>query len=166
MWWRYWKKIMEDMEKEFEEIERMMEEFMRSAPEGTFGPYIYGFSVTIGPDGKPIVRKFGNVKPPIVEEEPGYREPFVDVVIDRKANEVKVIAEIPGVKKEDIEVEATERTVRIKAESGERRYKAKVDLPVEVDPKSAKARYNNGILEITLKPKEPLKEEGTKIKVE
>ncbi len=165
MWWRHWRKIMEDMEKEFEEIERMMEEFMSSAHEGTFGPYIYGFSVTIGPDGKPIVRKFGNVKPPVVEEA-GYREPFVDVVVDKKANEVKVIAEIPGVRKEDIEVEATERVVRIKAESGDRRYKAKVELPVDVDPKSAKARYNNGILEITLKPKEPLKEEGTRIKVE
>jgi len=129
------------------------------------GPYVYGFSITIGPDGKPVIRRFGNVKPPIVEEA-GYREPFVDVVVDDKANEVKVIAEIPGVSKEKIDVEATEKVVRIRAENDERKYRTQVELPVEVDPRSARARYNNGILEVTLKPKEPIKEEGTKIKVE
>ncbi len=168
MWWsRYWKKFLEDMERDFEELERMMDEIFASMrEEGEIkGPYVYGFSITIGPDGKPIIRKFGNVKPLIVEEA-GYREPFVDIVVDDKANEVKVIAEIPGVSKEKIEVEATEKLVRIRAENGDRKYRTQVELPVEVDPKSARAKYNNGILEITLKPKEPIKEEGTKIKVE
>jgi len=27
-----------------------------------FGPIVYGYSMTIGPDGKPQVREFGNVK--------------------------------------------------------------------------------------------------------
>ncbi len=27
------------------------------------GPIIYGYSVTVGPEGKPIVREFGNIKP-------------------------------------------------------------------------------------------------------
>src|ERR687883_1621805 len=27
------------------------------------GPLVYGYSMTIGPDGKPKVREFGNVKP-------------------------------------------------------------------------------------------------------
>ena len=27
------------------------------------GPIVYGYSMTIGPDGKPHVREFGNVKP-------------------------------------------------------------------------------------------------------
>src|SRR6478672_6481609 len=27
-----------------------------------FGPFVYGYSMTIGPDGKPKVREFGNVK--------------------------------------------------------------------------------------------------------
>ena len=168
MWWsRYWRRFLEDMEKDFEELERMMDELFASMRgEGEVkGPYVYGFSITIGPDGKPVIRRFGNVKPPIVEEA-GYREPFVDVVVDDKANEVKVIAEIPGVSKEKIDVEATEKVVRIRAENDERKYRTQVELPVEVDPRSARARYNNGILEVTLKPKEPIKEEGTKIKVE
>jgi hypothetical protein len=26
------------------------------------GPFVYGYSMTIGPDGKPRVREFGNVR--------------------------------------------------------------------------------------------------------
>lgn len=168
MWWdRYWRRVLEGMEKDLEEMEKMFDEIFSSfRGEGEVrGPYVYGFSLTLGPDGKPIVRRFGNLKPPIVEEE-GYREPFVDVVVDNKTNEVKVIAEIPGVSKDKIDIEATEKIVKIRAENGDRKYRTQVDLPVEVDPKTAKARYNNGIIEIALKPKEPIKEEGTKIKVE
>ncbi len=168
MWWnRYWRRFLEDMEKDFEDLERMVDEFSSTAKgEGeTKGPYVYGFGITIGPDGKPIIRRFGNVKPPVIEEA-GYREPFVDVVVDNKANEVKVIAEIPGVDKDKIEVETMKKLIRIKAENGDRKYRTQVDLPVEVDPKSAHAKYNNGILEISLKPKSPIKEGGMKIKVE
>ena len=39
----------------------------KKLPDGStvrqFGPYIYGHSMTMGPDGKPVVREFGNVKP-------------------------------------------------------------------------------------------------------
>ena len=31
------------------------------------GPIVYGYSMTIGPDGKPHVREFGNVKLVVVE---------------------------------------------------------------------------------------------------
>ena len=30
-----------------------------------YGPFVYGYSMTIGPDGKPKVREFGNVKSPL-----------------------------------------------------------------------------------------------------
>ena len=37
-------------------------------PEGAkvreIGPFVYGYSMTIGPDGKPRVKEFGNVKSP------------------------------------------------------------------------------------------------------
>ncbi|MFP3226628.1 MAG: Hsp20/alpha crystallin family protein, partial [Sulfolobaceae archaeon] len=69
--------LIRQIEEEFERFER---EFMRIGSEGkaeTFGPYIYGFRVTIGPDGKPIVEEFGNVRSykgkPMISEE---REPL------------------------------------------------------------------------------------------
>jgi len=70
-----------DMDEVFREMEEMMqrqlEEFYKTTPrdlvrEGTlpdgskvreWGPFVYEYSVTIGADGKPQIREFGNVKP-------------------------------------------------------------------------------------------------------
>lgn len=62
---------------------------------------MYGYSVTIGPDGKPVIREFGNMKPSIDKEgkialKEG-REPMVDVITSD--DEIKVVAEILGVNK-------------------------------------------------------------------
>ncbi|HDI85849.1 MAG TPA: Hsp20/alpha crystallin family protein [Candidatus Korarchaeota archaeon] len=164
-WSRWFRRIIEDLEREFERFEMELDRMFSSVGSGrgeAIGPYVYGFSVTIGPEGVPVVRTFGNV--PRAEE--GYRTPFVDVILDEKANQVRVIAELPGVSKEDIDINATERSVEIRAERGDRKYRAVVDLPVEVDVNSAKASYNNGVLEITFKPRREVRPKGTKIKVE
>ena len=122
------------------------------------GPIVYGYSVTIGPDGKPVVREFGNVrrgegKPwKAIQDK---REPMVDVVSSGK--EVRVIAEMPGVMKEGINVTVNEDTLVISVETEDRGYYKKLDLPGSVDPKGAKSKYNNGILEVTV----PLRTEGT-----
>ncbi len=130
------------------------------------GPIVYGYSVTIGPDGKPVVREFGNVRSgegrpwKAVQDK---REPLVDVVSSEK--EVRVIAEMPGVKKEDISVTVNEKSMVISVDSEDRGYYKELDLPGIVDPKGAKSTYNNGILEVTI----PLKssgEGGVKLRVE
>jgi HSP20 family protein len=121
------------------------------------GPIVYGYSVTIGPDGKPVVREFGNVKGG--EDKPwkavqDKREPLVDVVSSGK--EVRVIAEMPGVTKEDISVTVNERSVVISVDREDRGYYKELELPGIVEPNDAKSTYNNGILEITI----PLKSSG------
>src|ERR687897_2767464 len=77
------------------------------------GPLVYGYSMTIGPDGKPNVREFGNVKSPfsgrggLFEQQPSLsaeREPLVDISSTNK--EVKVVVEMPGIKKENIKINA------------------------------------------------------------
>jgi HSP20 family protein len=168
----------------FEEMNRMMEEMFRDLtgtmpkelirerklPEGgtikEFGPFVYGYSMTIGPDGKPIIREFGNVKPSLtkggleVKEE---REPLVDTMVNEKT--VKVIAELPGVDKSDIKLNATEKSLTISVDTEKRKYYKELELPVEVNPESAKASYKNGVLEVTLdriKPKRP----GKEVKIE
>jgi HSP20 family protein len=130
---------------------------------GAAKPIVRGFSIRIGPDGKPEIREFGT-KPTIREEGIEERKPLIDVM--ETDEEVHVIAEMPGVNKEDIDVNASETSVEIKAEGENRKYFETVDLPCEVIPESAKARYNNGVLEIIFKKKHPKKEEKKKIKVE
>lgn len=131
-----------------------------------FGPIVYGYSVTIGPDGKPIVREFGNVRKgggapwKAVQDA---REPLVDVV--SSAKEVRVIAEMPGVSKEDIEVTVGDRTLTISVDKEDRRYHKELELPGVVDPKGAKSKYNNGILEVTIPLKSP-SGRGVKLRVD
>ncbi len=175
--------LFEDIDEMFREFERMMEEEIkeltskipreyireRKLPDGTtvreWGPFVYGYSITIGPDGKPQIREFGNVKPtrfgPRIREE---REPLVDIYVTN--GEVKVIAELPGVNKEDIQLHGTEDTLTISVDTPERKYYKEVKLPAKVDPKGAKTSYKNGVLEVTLPKKEERKPKGEPIKVE
>ncbi len=158
--------IFDEILREFErEVMDIEEEFERLAKEkrGAFGPYYYGVRITIGPDGVPRVEEFGNIKRvggrPMITEE---AEPLVDVI--EHNDEIIIVAELPGVDKDKIKVRATEDKVIINAEN-HRKYHKVVDLPAKVDPKSAKASYRNGVLEVKLK-KESAKEEGFEVKLE
>jgi HSP20 family protein len=143
------------------------------------GPLVYGYSMTIGPDGKPKVREFGNVKSPnplgitgtrgnatksSSQQISAEREPLVDVNTTDK--EVKVVLEIPGVKKEDIKISAFEEAVEVIANNSQRKYHKTIDLPEEANPETAKSIYQNGILEITFRKKENTKPRGKEIKLD
>ncbi|RLI30466.1 Hsp20/alpha crystallin family protein [Candidatus Bathyarchaeota archaeon] len=171
-WIREMERMMEDMFKEFREEALPRDLFReRRLPDGRivreFGPVVWGYSVTIGPDGKPVIREFGNVKPSLRGLKPldirTEREPLVDVFSDN--GNIKVIAELPGVEKGDIKLYATSNTLTISVDTPQRKYYKELELPAEVDPKSAKSTYKNGVLEVTLsKVKE--KGKGEPIKVE
>lgn len=61
---------------------------------------------------------------------------------------VVVIADLPGVRKEDINLKCDGRTLSISATSDSRQYAEQLRLPAAVDETSATATYNNGILEV------------------
>jgi len=145
----------------FERMMRDIEDIFRRAEMGEIKPIVRGFSIRIGPDGKPEIREFGT-KPTIRESGIEERKPLVDVI--ETDNEIQVIAEMPGVNKEDIELKATETSLEIRASGENRKYYETVDLPAEVDPDSAKARYNNGVLEVVLTKK--AQKGGKKIKID
>ena len=135
------------------------------------GPIVYGYSMTIGPDGKPNIREFGNVKSPFAGgglfEQPSIsseREPLVD--ISSTDREVKVIVEMPGIKKENIKINAYENSVEIISDDPQRKYHKVIDLPLEADIETVKSIYNNGILEIVFNKKKQTKSKGKEIKVE
>jgi len=149
----------------------------RKLPDGSavrqFGPYVYGYSMTVGPDGKPVVREFGNVKPsrrrgmfgiPEAKLEPiEAREPLVDVVDD--GVNLRVVAELPGVEKKDIQMKCAEDVLTISVDTPSRKYHKEVELPSAVDPDTSKATYNNGVLEVVLRKTKP-KPRGKEIRIE
>jgi HSP20 family protein len=173
--------IFEEMNRLFEDMFREIWEQVprdlireRKLPDGSTvreaGPFVYGYSVTMGPDGKPVVREFGNVRPKAgafpgraaleVKEE---REPLVDTIVEDDT--VRVVAEIPGVEKEDINLQCTEDSLVISVDSEKRKYYKELDLPAAVDPNSSKASYKNGVLEVTFK-KKAAKPKGKEIKID
>ena len=150
-----------------EHIDRIMRDAFRGFENVEVEPgksYVYGFRMQTGPDGKPEVEEFGNVPKPGLEQIPGEREPLVDVIDGR--DEVTVIAELPGVEKGDIEMNADERNLSITVETKERRYHKELGMPADVDPDSIKAAYKNGILEVKLKRRERKAESRKRIRIE
>ncbi len=103
-----------------------------------------------------------------------WREPFVDI-FDRGDSFV-ITAELPGVRREDIKVRVTDDTVYVEAQIRREKelekegairieryysgYRRVIRLPDEVVPEKARAKYNNGVLEITVPKRHPTKKEG------
>lgn len=61
---------------------------------------------------------------------------------------IVVIADLPGVGKEEIDLKCDGQTLSIAATSDTRKYAEQLRLPGTVDESSATATYNNGILEV------------------
>ncbi len=131
----------------------------------TIGPYYYGYSMTLGPDGKPRVKEWGNVRPTSAIASSDVRAPLVDDILDKDNKTLKLVAEMPGIEKSDIKITVQDKSVHISAENDKRKYRTKTPLKYKVDENSAKASYANGILEIrfTLAEEKPT---GKQIAVE
>jgi HSP20 family protein len=152
----------EGFEDQFQEMRDYMSRLVEQMASGAVGadesgPFVYGFSMRMGADGKPVIQKFGDTRElpqtrqersERPEDNPGEREPLTDVIEDAKT--VSITVEIPGVEKNDIDLSVVGQTLKIKVDSAERRYFKEVQLPAHVDPGSTKATYNNGVLDITL----------------
>lgn len=108
-----------------------------------YGPFVYGYSMTVGPDGKPKVREFGNVRSPFSSvglftrpSISSVREPLTEVTILDK--DVKVALEMPGVSKENIQIKSHDNSVEVTT-TGTRKYHEVIDLPLETDIETAKS---------------------------
>jgi HSP20 family protein len=172
-----------DVDRMFHEMEKMMEEEFktltekvpkeyikeRKLPDGStvkeLGPFVYGYSMKIGPDGKPEIQEFGNIKKsfkggPQVREE---REPLVDVI--ETNTELRVVAELPGVEKTDIKLHGTEDSLEISVNNTPSKYYKEIELPTKVKVKEARSSYKNGVLEVVLPKAEPNKPKGEPINI-
>lgn len=163
-------KMAESMPKEFYGEEKLAEGITNKK----LGTFIYGYSMTVGPDGKPVIREFGNVKPsdlnaPLSSPKPPLeckdeREPLLDIISDNIT--IRVLAELSGVEKNEIKLHCSEKTLTISINAPERRYYKEVELPARVNPKVSKATYKNGVLEVTLDKVGARKPPGESIRIE
>jgi HSP20 family protein len=146
-------------ERVMEDMRRMTEEMMKMFSNAQPGkPFVHGFKIEFGPDGKPKIEDFGN-KPiqsqdgnPIISEE---REPLTDII--EGDDDVAVTVEMPGIEKKDIDLNVKKDYLEMKVNTPNRKYHKHLELPCGVVPKTTKATYKNGILDIVIKRKEKKK---------
>jgi HSP20 family protein len=151
-------RLFKRMSDSFFNIDDIFEEFKTKGTSA--GPYFYGYTMTVGPDGKPVVKEYGNAKPGLASTS-NTREPMVDTIVDEKESLVKLVAEMPGVEKSDVKIVVQDKFVDISAERNQKKYHVSVPIKYKVDENSAKATYKNGILELVFKL---ITEEKTKSK--
>ncbi len=145
-----------EVEAIFRQFEEMVKAIMSSfgmMEEGPWRPHsnVYGFSITIGPDGKPRVRQFG----------PGHvrgsrdkvREVKGDIPVDvvEGKDSVEVVALVGPVKEGDIDVIVDGRKLVIVHKKW--KFMKQVMLPFKVESKPAKLEIRNGVLTATFKRK-------------
>jgi HSP20 family protein len=152
-------RIFDDISKMFESsnFRKLFEEMMRGGVDSNKN-FIRGLSFKIGPDGKPRIQEFGNRHTKsskgteIISDE---REPITDIIENEK--EIAITVEIPGVEKEDIDLNVKENSLEINVDTPQRKYHKLVTLPCKSNPKTTKATYKNGIIDIVIEKKEKRK---------
>jgi HSP20 family protein len=115
---------------------------------------VYGFSIKRGlnDNEEPQVEPFGNVRR---DERTGettvqeVSEPLVDVI--EEADHVLVLAEMPGVADEDVQLELNGDILTLHAEKGSKKYHKEIVLPRSFDSSALERACRNGILEVKLK---------------
>ena len=154
-------RVMDDIRKMAEE---MMKMFSNAKPGKSF---VHGYKINFGPDGKPRIEDFGNrplktkTGDSMISEE---RKPLTDIIEGK--DDVAITVEIPGVEKDDIDLNVKEESLQIRVNAPNRKYHKVVDLPCNVKPKSTKATYKNGILDVVLEKKEKQsKDNGYKVNI-
>ena len=112
---------------------------------------VYGFTIRTGLGGEPGIKvePFGNVREdeqtgrPVVHE---VREPMVDVF--EEPDHVLVVAELPGIGEENLQLELKDDILTIAAARGDKKYRKEVLLPVVFAPEKMSHSCRNGILEV------------------
>lgn len=126
-------------------------EFQGSDPEGKVRG-IYGFSVKVGLGDQGVtVEPFGNMRK---DEQTGktvvteVREPLVDVFEEQ--DHVLVVAEMPGIDEENVQLEINDDILTITAVRGDKKYRKEVLLPAAFAPDKMSRTCRNGVLEVKL----------------
>jgi HSP20 family protein len=151
---RYTNPFEEQMSRIQQFMDHMIKQALQSNPSSSNqeGPFFYGWTYSEGTDREPTFQEFGNLPSqknncPLQLSEK--QEPYIDIQEEEK--EVHVTIEIPGVEKENIDLEVTSTTLSITVDHAERGFQKTIELPSRVQENKSKATYNNGILHIALK---------------
>ncbi len=152
-------------DREWERIREMMDMMTERTlrDNGDLEPFVYGFSMRTGQDGRPVFQRFGDAVGNGESVGNGVsREPLSDII--ERGDTISVTVELPGIEKDDIDVDIDGRRMTISVDNQHRRIRKEIELPCGVDEESIKATFRNGVLDVVLNKTEDT--EPHKIKIE
>ena len=127
-------------------------EFSMKDKQGNDLKGVFGFSVKMGLGGDEVkVEPFGNIRKDkstgesVVQE---IREPMVDILEEEKY--ILVIAEMPGIGMEDMQVEINDDILTISAQKKDKKYRKEILLPGSFTQDKMTVSCKNGVTEIKL----------------
>ena len=146
--------MLDELDHFFEDFEKSLEDVVRSSVntgQKVFSrPVVAGMAMGVGPEGKPTIHFFGDK---LVGPD-GFRAPIYEQVVNEKEGNLRLLVELPGVEKEDVEISALADKLSMTAERGDRKYRIEVPLEREIDPESGTATLKNGLLEVIFKTRD------------
>lgn len=151
-------------DREWERIREMMDMMTERPPRDreSLEPFVYGFSMRTGQDGRPVFQRFGDAVGNGESVGNGVsREPLSDII--ERGDTISVTVELPGIEKDDIDVDIEGRRMTIKIDDQHRRIRKEIELPCGVDEESVQATFRNGVLDIVLNKTEDTKPQKIKI---
>lgn len=140
--------------------ELIADQHITATIEESGAPMVYNFTIKVNGNGIELSDPKQNAGAPSTNT--SNKEPLIDVIESEKS--ITVIAEMPGVGKDAINLKCDTTRLSLAASGSGRSYVKSVGLPANVNPKSASALYNNGVLEVVLKKSTAYK--GNEIKIE
>ncbi len=138
-------RIFEYMSRQFINVDGLLDD-PKSEPNS--GQFYYGYIIAVGPNGKPIIKEYGNIKQDPLPTSMN-REPLIDKIVS--GGVLKLVIEMPGLEKNDIKVAFDKNKLKIKGERGRKRYCCITEVNENIDKNSGSATYTNGILELKFK---------------
>ncbi len=123
---------------------------------GKEGRAVFGYTVRMGLDGlraeafgdEPPASRRNAASPPAAPPGPAARAPIVDVF--EEGDEIRIVAELPGVAAEEVSCTLHGGSLHI-CTAGPQIYAKSLKLPHPVDPTSLVQGCRNGILEVRLR---------------
>lgn len=76
--------------------------------------------------------------------------PHMFACLDAKGENYVVEVDLPGVKKKDINLSMHEDIIHVQAERADLEFHGHLHFPLKVIPKKAEAKFNNGLLRVTV----------------
>ena len=143
--------MLDELDRFFQDFERSIEQTIKDSvntgQKAFSKPVVAGMAMGLGPEGKPRIQFFGdNLVGP-----DGFRAPIYEQILDEKQGNLRLIVELPGVEKEDVQISALEDRISLEAAKADRKYKMELTLQNAIDPESGTATYSNGVLEVVFK---------------